>query len=181
MSFLSQPITLLPKGTQRTIGPITVNVVVDENTTDTLTVTKQPVQQGASINDHAFMEPTIFSHKIFFSANLNLSLSKLYQQLLTLQSARTPFTIITPKRIYNNMLMSTLIQHTDKQTENTLSLVCAYTSVILVPIGTLQVSRSNQGNAAKTGQTVPSGKKSAAATFVQGVTGALGGLGVGGI
>lgn len=180
MSFLSQPISLIPTGTARKIGTIQVNVVINENTTDTLTVTKQPVQQGASITDHAFMEPTVFSHTIYFSANLNLSLAKLYQQLLQLQQSRVPFDIVTPKRTYNNMLMTTLSCQTDSKTENALAITASYQQIILVPIGTLQVSRTNQKNPGKTGQTVPSGKKSAIATTVQGVTGALSGLGIGG-
>jgi hypothetical protein len=180
MSFLSQPISLIPSGPQRMIGTIQVNVVLNENTTDTLSVTKQPVQQGASITDHAYSEPTVFSHTIYFSANLNLSLPKLYQQLLTLQQSRTPFSIVTPKRTYTNMLMTTLSQQTDGKTENTLAITASYQQIILVPIGILQVARSNQGNPGTTGQTVPSGKKSAAATAVSGVKGALSGLGIGG-
>lgn len=180
MSFLSQPISLIPTGTKRMVGAIQVQTVINESATDTLTVTKQPVQQGASITDHAYSEPTAFSHTIYFAANLGVSLSKLYQQLLTLQQSRTPFTIITPKRIYTNMLMTTLSCTTDQRTENTLAITAAYQNIILVPIGTLQVSRTNQRNAATTGQTVPSGKKSAIATAIQGVTGALGGLGIGG-
>lgn len=155
------------------IGTINVNVVINENTTDTLTITKQPVQQGASVTDHAYMEPTVFSHTIYFSSNLNLSLSKLYQQLLTLQSSRVPFSIVTPKRVYSSMLLATLSQQTDSKTENTLAITASYLQVILVPIGVLQVTRANQGNPAKTAQTVPSGKKSGLATFTQGVTNAV--------
>lgn len=176
MSFLSQPISLFPTGPSRMIDTINVNVVIRERSTDTLTVTKQPVQQGASISDHAFMEPTVFSHTILFSANLTLSLSKLYQQLLALQTARTPFTIITPKRIYTNMLLTSLSEFTDDKTENTLAISASYQQVILVPIGVLQVSRGNLKNPGKTGQTIPSGKKSAIATGVEGVKGALKGL-----
>lgn len=176
MSFLSQPLSLIPTGTQRTIGTINVNVIINENTTDTLAVTKQPVQQGASITDHAYMEPTVFSHTIYFAANLTISLSKLYQQLQTLQQSRVPFNIVTPKRVYTSMLMTTLTCSTDQKTENVLSITASYQQIILVPIGTLQVLRANQKNPGKTGQTVNTGKKSAIATAVQGVTGALSGL-----
>lgn len=176
MSFLSQPISLIPTGVKRMIGTITVNVVINENATDTLTVTNQPVQQGASITDHAYMEPTVFSHTIYFSANLNLSLPKLYQQLLTLQSSRVPFTIITPKRTYANMLMTTLGQTTDGKTENSLAIVASYKQVILVPIATVMISRTNQKNPAKTGATVPTGKQSVAVSGVQGVKALVGGV-----
>jgi hypothetical protein len=156
------------------VDTIQINVVINESTTDTLTVTKQPVQQGASITDHAFMEPTVFSHTIYFSANLNLSLPKLYQQLLTLQSSRVPFNIVTPKRTYTSMLLTSLGMQTDAKTENCLSITASYVQVILVPVGTIQISRGNQKNPAKTGATAQTGKKSAAVSFTDGVKGALG-------
>lgn len=176
MSFLSQPISLIPQNPGRWIDSIQVNVVINENTADTLTVTKQPVQQGATITDHAYVEPTVFSHTIYFSANLSLSLPKLYQQLLTLQQSRVPFNIYTPKRTYVSMLMTSLSMTTDAKTENSLAITASYQRIILVPIGTVQVQRVNQKNPAKTGATVPTGKKSAAASFVQGVQGAISGV-----
>ena len=158
------------------VDTIQVNVVINENTSDVLTVTKQPVQQGASIADHAYMEPTVFSHTIYFSANLNLSLPKLYQQLLTLQSSRVPFNIVTPKRTYTSMLLTNLSQQTDGKTENCLAITASYQQIIVVPIATIAVSRANQKNPANTSATVPSGKKSVAASLVQGVKGAVGGV-----
>jgi hypothetical protein len=175
VSFLSQPISLIPIQPLRKIGDITVNVVINENTTDTLTVTKQPVQQGASITDHAYKEPTGFSTSIYFSSNLDKSLSQIYQQLLALQSSRVPFDIVTPKRIYNNMLMTTLSQTTDKNTENTLAISAAFQEIIIVSVSTTTVPRSRQKNPASTGATQPGGKKSALLSLTQGITGLFGG------
>lgn len=171
MSFLSEPITLIPVRPVRKVGTINVNVVVSENTNDTLTISKQPVQQGASIADHAYKEPTVFSHSILFRDNLSLSLSKIYQQLLDLQSSRVPFDIVTPKRIYHNMLMATLSQTTDKNTENCLSINASYQEVIIVSISTTQVPRSQQRNAGATGATQSAGKKSALLSAKEAVTG----------
>jgi hypothetical protein len=154
------------------VGTIKVNVVVSENTNDTLTITRQPVQQGASITDHAYKEPTTFSHTILFAANLGTSLAQIYTQLLTLQASRVPFNIVTPKRTYNNMLMGTLAMTTDQKTENILSITCAYQEIILVSVGTVQVPRQKLRNAGNNGATQNAGKKSALASFAQ----ALGGL-----
>lgn len=170
MSFLSEPITLQSLfGKNRKIGPITVNVVVNESTNDTLTITKQPVQQGASITDHAFKEPTGFSTTILFRDNLTKSLSKIYQELLDLQESRAPFDIITPKRIYRNMLMATLGQTTDKSTENCLSITASFQEIIIVSVVTTQVPRLRQRNAAVTGATQNAGKKSALLSLKEGV------------
>lgn len=174
MSFLSQPITLQSLfGQNRMIGPITVQVVLTESTNDTLTITKQPVQQGASITDHAYKEPTTFSTTILFKDNITQSLSKIYQTLIDLQNSRAPFDIITPKRIYHNMLISALAQTTDKNTENCLSISLACQEVIIVSVVTTQVPRSLQKNPGTTGATQTAGKKSALLSLKEGIGGLI--------
>lgn len=169
MSFLSTPISLFPVKPVRKIGEITVNVVVTESTNDTLTITKQPVQQGASITDHAYKEPTVFSTTILFRDNPQKSLSKVYQDLLDLQNSRVPFDIVTPKRIYRSMLMSSLGQTTDKATENCLQITVSFQEVIIVSVATTTVPRTKQRNPGSTGATQNVGKKSALATLKDGV------------
>lgn len=170
MSFLSVPISIFPTK-QRQLGQIKVDVILSESTNDTLTVTKQPVQQGASITDHAYKEPTVINMTMHFRDNIGLTLSKVYQNLLDLQSSRVPFTIVTPKRIYSSMLMTSLGQTTEKNTENILSIVISCQEVIIVPVTTTQVPRSQQKNPGKTGATQNAGKKSALATITQGIQG----------
>lgn len=180
MSFLTQPITLQSLfGPKRKIGPIDVQVVTDESTSDILTITKQPVQQGASITDHAYKEPTSFSMRILFkdqnivSAFLNTfngsGLSKIYQDLLDLQNSRQPFDIITPKRIYRNMLFASLGQTTDKTTENCLSIQASFQEIIIVSISAVQVPRSSLRNPGANGATQNAGKKSALLSLKEGV------------
>lgn len=170
MSILSQPISLIPTSPVRTVDTIKVNVIVNENTNDTLTVTRQPVQQGASVTDHAYKEPTGFSHTILFTANLGTSLSQIYTKLQTLQNSRVPFTIVTPKRTYTNMLMTTLAMTTDKQTENCLSITCSYTQIIIVNVTTVQVQRKQLKNAGSNGATQNVGRKqSSLSSFSQAI------------
>lgn len=187
MSFLSQPITLQSLfGKNRTIGSITVNVVINESTNDTLTITKQPVQQGASITDHAYKEPTAFSMSIHekdngllaglldpFSSLLDTfsgnGLSKLYQEFIDLQASRIPFDITTPKRIYRNMLLASIGVTTDKATENILALNLGFQEVIIVSVTTTQVPRTRQRLSAVTGAIQNAGKKSALLSLKQGV------------
>lgn len=180
MSFLPQPITLQSVfGKKRLIGPIEVQVIVSEETADTLTITKQPVQTGASVTDHSYMEPTAFSMRIFQQNNDLVSgllgtfsgngLAAVYQKFLDLQSSRVPFNVITPKRLYKNMLIGSLRQNTDKLTENILSLEVGLQQVILVSIGTATISPSNQGNKKVTQSTQNLGRKSALLTAAQAV------------
>lgn len=189
MSFITEPVSIIPLRPQRKIGEINVKVVIQENTNDTLTITKQPVQQGASITDHAYKEPTVLGMTIYFASNdlqsllttdiitnpletlnggLN-GLSKIYRDLLDLQNSRVPIDIITPKRIYKNMLISTLAQTTDKNTENVLKIDISFQEVIIVSVSTTQVARIKQRIAAVTGKIENAGKKSALRSLKEGI------------
>lgn len=169
MSFLTEVISFFPVKPTRKIGEITVNVVLNENTTDTLTVTKQPVQQGASITDHSYLEPTVFSTTIYFKDNLSISLSKVYQDLLDLQSSRVQFDIITPKRIYSSMLLTTLSQTTDKNTENCLAITASFQEIIIVSVSTTSVPRIKQKKPGITGAILNAGNKSALLSAKEGL------------
>lgn len=180
MSFLSQPITLQSLfGKDREIDQITVQTILDENTNDTLTVTKQPVQQGASITDHSYKEPTTLSMRILAKDNNIISgllstfsgggLSSLYQEFQDLQSSRTPFDIITPKRIYHNMLMTVLRLTTDKNTENCLALDMSFQEVIIVNVVGAQVPLTRQKFGQVTSAIQKAGRKSALRSLKEGV------------
>ncbi len=172
MSFLSQPLQDIFLKPSRKLATIALQVVVSEQTTDTLTITRQPVQQGASIADHAYMEPTAFSHSIYFTSggttlgfSAGKSLDQIYKDLLELQSSAIPFDIVTPKRIYHDMLMASLTQTTDKLTENCLAIHASYQQVIIVPILATTVPRINQRNPGSNGATQNGGAKSALFTL----------------
>lgn len=172
MSFLTEPISIQTLfGDRRKINDITIDVILNESTTDTLTITKQPVQQGASITDHAYKEPTGFSMSVYFTDGLLTSLSSIYQSLLDLQNSRIPFDVITPKRIYRNMLIATLSQTTDKRTENCLAIQASFQEVIIVKVSTTQVPRVKQKFAGVTGKTEKAGSKSALLSAKEGIGG----------
>lgn len=172
MSFLSVPVSitaLIFGSNKRKIGDVEVDVVMSESTNDTLTITKQPVQQGASITDHAYKEPTVLTMTAFFRDNISKSLSKIYQELLELQESRVPVSVYTPKRVYPNMLIASLGQTTDPKTENCLALTFSFQEIIVVPVTTTQVPRIRQRNPGATGKTEKAGKKSALLTLKEGI------------
>lgn len=173
MSFLSQPVTFFSTA-KRYIDDIELQVVISENTNDTLTITKQPVQQGASISDHAYKEPTTLSMTIYFRDNPLQSLSAIYQEFLDLQEAREPFSVVTPKRVYDNMMLAVIINNTDKSTENCISLTLTLQEVIIVSVTTASVPRTRQSKAQSTTATSNKGKRSALFSLKQGI-GALSG------
>lgn len=173
MSFLSQPITLQSLfGERRQIGTITVDVILNEVANDTLTITKQPVQTGAPITDHAYKEPTVLAMKVRFNDNLFTSLSSLYEKLLELQYPPVPIDVITPKRIYSDMLISSISQTTDKFTENVLAIDLTLQQIILVDIAPVQVAPLTQQRFRGLSQGIQNtGKKSILFTGAEGIGG----------
>lgn len=161
MSFLDQPLQSVLVGPSRKIGSIAVDCILNESTQDKLTITKQPVQQGAAITDHSFKEPTSMSMAIIQKGNIGTTLEKIYQNFLDLQNTKVPFDILTPKRFYKDMLIEVIGLTTDKNTENILALNLVFQKVIIVKVSTVQVARRQQKNAGNTGGTENAGKKSA--------------------
>jgi hypothetical protein len=192
VSFLSQPLSLLTVKPKRAINPqqglgtgplaaatnytIDSYVTLTESTNDTLTITKQPVQQGASIADHAYKEPTTFGTTIYFQDNLTKSLSQMYADFLALQSQRILCDVVTPKRTYKNMMIAALGVTTDSKTENTLAIQIGFQEVIIVNVTAATVPRTKQRNPGSTGATEKAGNKSAIKTLVDGVKSSLKGV-----
>jgi len=160
MSIFQAPTTatFFPR---RAIGEFTATVVVDETSHDGLEVTQHPVQQGASITDHAFVKPATVSITAMWDG-VDEPLEETYEKLLKLQASRDPFDIVTGKRVYRNMLFTSLSVTTDAMTENALSVYAEFVEVLITTLAITSVpSRDKQKNAGKTGATQRAGKKSA--------------------
>jgi hypothetical protein len=122
----------------RSIAGMIPNVVVDETHSDDLTITNHPVEQGASITDHAFKNPAQVTVRYGF-ADSGLSFigaggepRAVYEQLLQIQASRVPFDLVTGKRQYRNMLIQSLTTTTDQGTENVLVVTAVLKEIIIV-------------------------------------------------
>jgi hypothetical protein len=160
----------------RQLGGIIPDVVVEEVHTDTLTITDHPVEQGAAISDHAFMNPAELSMRIGWSASslaLNgvisgivsgsllsgkiKSVKDIYESLLKLQRSRKPFGVSTGKRLYQNMLIKSIATTTDGTTENALVCTVVLREVILVRAQTGSLPAATQADPSKTASVVDYG------------------------
>lgn len=151
----------LPK---RAIGPFSATITLEEVATDELEITQHPVQQGASITDHAYNKPATVNLKVQWNDN-DAPLSETYAKLLQLQSSREPFDVVTGKRTYRNMLIKSLGQTNDVQTENILSISMQLQEVFITAVEVVTVpDRPKQKNPGKTGATENAGQKSAQET-----------------
>jgi len=117
---------------------IRAQVVVEESGTDELQITEHPVQQGAVIADHAVKRPAEVRMRMGWSAaylaerGADGDVQGIYERILRLQASRKPFTIYTGKRIYENMLVSSLQVNTDQRLEYTFMADIAFREVLLV-------------------------------------------------
>lgn len=216
----SDAILVKPK---RTFGSFIADVVLREVHTDTLTVTDQPVEQGASMTDHAFKRPAELTIEMMWSnspqksfdppppaprntitsvitdaikgvlgpvdaiagevrqvvnflspqapqsASVQATLTgnsvdqvrDVYQKLLALQESRVPFDVVTGKRVYSNMLVTTLSQTTDRETENSLHITATLRQVLIaqVVLATIAAPQANQQEPGSTSPLSDKGSK----------------------
>jgi hypothetical protein len=117
--------------------PIKADAWIEEAGTDTVTITRHPVEQGAQITDHAIVEPARVNLRLGWSNSSPRALStsyidEVYAQLLALKDARLPFKLVTAKRSYENMLIAALTQVTDERTAHALFVSVTIEQIIIV-------------------------------------------------
>jgi hypothetical protein len=91
------------------IGPVPIDVVIREKHEATLTITQVPVEVGADMTDHAYVEPCKLSLEIADGAA-----AETWAALERFQGRREPFTIVTGLKVYTNMLMSLVAAERDE-------------------------------------------------------------------
>lgn len=168
---------IIPQGVLRNDDfLITATVTMEENYSDTLALTEQPVEIGAMITDHSYKRPAEVMLQCGWSnsdaaAQSDLSqpsisggggstsdyATTIYMQLLALQESRNPFALQTSIRLYNTMLITSLALTRDAT--NAQALFCTLTcrEVILVSTATATLppatSQAQPANTAETQQT----------------------------
>jgi Dit-like phage tail protein len=147
----------------RNIGGFVADVTIREEHSDTLVATDNPVEQGAAVTDHAFKKPAELVVEVGYSdSNPTLGfpgyVNTVYEAFLLLQSARTPFEVVTGKRLYTNMLITQLRTDTDEKTENAMFLRVEMRENIFVQTQTVTVPPAAQmTNPSNTAATTNSG------------------------
>ena len=156
---------------QRQLGGIFPDVVTEELHNDELTMTEQPVEIGAPVTDHAWMQP----YKVLVNGGFSNSsagsegwVQAAYQQLLGLQQSKQPFDISTGKRYYVNMLLRSLTVITNEDSEFSLMFRAACQQIILVSTqsGASSLPANTDGSFAPSG--IPDGTSPAAITGAPG-------------
>lgn len=156
----------------RAIADFYADVTIEETARDDLEITRHPVESGSEITDHAYKQPAEviircgWSNSGFDETGFHGPgfVEGIYDQLLNLQYSRIPFTVVTGKRTYVNMLIASLSQTTDEKTENALIVTVVCRQIILVQTQTTQVApRAQQAQPENTAATEATGSQQPAA------------------
>jgi len=167
--FIAFPLT-------KQIGDIGIDVMVEETHASELHTTEHPIETGALITDHSFMRPLEVVLRCGWSnSNFRVPVGSLvldpgvpgkdyvtqvYSQLLALQKARKPFSILTTLRQYPNMLMTSLEVSRDQRTSQVLVVSASCREVIIVNTKSTSLPpKENQANPASTAETKNAGTK----------------------
>ena len=171
MSGLLTEIGSILYSAQRSIAGVIPDCAVREQHSDELEITQHPVETGSAITDHAFKRPSTlvleygWSNSSLLTALAGAVVSgelpafsfgaqqvrQIYEQLLALQNSRVPFSVVTGKRLYTNMLMEGLSTTTDAATENALLVTATCREIIIVSTQTTTVApQANQAIPAST-------------------------------
>ena len=168
---------------KRQIGEFVAQVTIEEAHVDELEITDHPVEQGASITDHAFMRPaevtiragwsnspgssdllgslgnaitgTIGGISSILSGNSVSQIKDIYARFQEMQRSRIPFDIYTGKRYYTNMLVKSLRETTTAERENSMILVIQCRQILIVKPATTGSVTAEPAAQAQPGDTNP--------------------------
>lgn len=167
--------------TPKSIGPITIQVTIEETWEDELQITEHPVEKGAEISDHAFKRPPMVTMQcgwsnadygallgsveaIFDGGSLPSSeyIQTVYSELLALQQGGETFDVTTSMRNYTDMLIKSLVVRRDQKTGNALMVQATLRQVRIVETqATTLPARDAQADPASTAATENTGAKAA--------------------
>lgn len=140
------PLVIYPN---RKFGPIEIDVILREEFSDKLIISQHPIPSGESISDHAFKSPVETSITGVMKEKSNKSLKDIYNDLLTLQNSKIPFTVISKNRVTDNMLISNLKHSIDVSNENIFSFSCDLVQIKIPKLKILKLDKIGSTSNAK--------------------------------
>lgn len=148
-------------GIRPSVGALYFDAVIKTDHTSKVTMTDHPVEVGANITDHAYVEPAEISLEVGVSDSAidagcfgtgNRSV-KAFQELRKLQHSREPLTVVTRLNTYKNMLISTISAPDDFTTMNSFKAIIMLREILIVQTETVTVSPRASAEPQKTGST----------------------------
>lgn len=113
----------------RSIGGVFVDVVISEEHESEMEIAEHPVEKGAKISDHAWRLPAKVTLESAIAGDRAVAS---FQQLLDVQAAAEPFSLVTGLKVYQNMLIKRLNATRDKENARVLKFEAELQEVIIV-------------------------------------------------
>ena len=136
------------------IGGLVFDAVLKTDHTSKLTATSHPIENGANITDHAFIDPAEISIEIGMTDCNGVGTSDdMFKSLQKLQFSRDPLTVVTRFKTYKNMLIMSMSVPDDFTTMNALKAMLMLREIPVVGTATVEVSERASGQESKTGST----------------------------
>lgn len=155
------------------IGPVFFDAVFSTTHEANMTITSQPVEIGANVADHAYMEPDTVTMEIGMSdaadgAGANHSVNA-YNMLRSVMEAREPISLFTRLKSYTNMMVVSISTTDDYTTSTALRASIMLQKILIVNVATVQVQQtvtSSKATASSgtTKSTTSSSKKSSSSS-----------------
>lgn len=138
------------------LGKFIFDAYMNINHESSLTITSHPIQDGANVSDHAYMEPLEVTFEIgmsdvmsdisgfdSFTGDNSRSVSA-YKTLKKLQEERIPFKIVTRLWTYDNMLIENISAPDDKTTAYGLKATISLKEILVANVTTVKISERPQ-------------------------------------
>lgn len=109
------------------IGPTPVSVIIREVHESSLGITELPIETGAKITDHSYVEPKKIALE-FADANAAAT----YNALVRFQETREPFTFVSGLYVYSSMLIRALSAERDQVYSQVLNGKCELQEIVIV-------------------------------------------------
>jgi hypothetical protein len=144
------------------VGGYFFDAVFKTQHTSKLRITSHPVQGGANISDHAYMEPLSVTMDIGMSdANPSPILGQFvsagnksqsaFDELRKMQESRTPLDVYTRFKAYTNMLIEEISVPDDVKTSTGMRATLMLRQIIMVDVPVVKVSSRPQTTGSTTG------------------------------
>jgi hypothetical protein len=140
----------------RSIAGIVPNAAVEEMAVDSVTLTDHPVEAGAPISDHAYVNQAQLSLRWAWADGVQAadgstqSSAQLYETLLQALNARQPIEVITGRRAYANMVILSLAAPGNRETENAFFAQITLREVFIVSTSATTLKPETQANPSQT-------------------------------
>lgn len=129
----------------RNIGPVPIACVVRESPRHGLGISDIPIESGASITDHAYIEPKRIRLEIADGAA-----AETFNALVAFQESRVPFTVVSGLFVYDNMLIRRIEADRDAEWSTALRGFVELQEAIIVETA---YAAAESGDATSDGQT----------------------------